>query len=256
MDTTTAHAVSAFSQLIWERGWVANHDGNITARLADGTLAATPTAVSKRLIGPADVIHLERDGAPIEGTGGGPGRPFSELVLHQIAYRVRDDARAVIHAHPPTATGFAMGSLEVDPTITPEAVVSLGDRIPLVPHFLPGDPRLLDALGQALVTYDAVCLRNHGVLTVGDDLEMAYLRMELVEHLAKMQLVARQTATVRDRLPRIEIDKLLAKRTKAGLGIEGRRQKGAAPLGLSQDGGAGDDLASLIASEVKAALRS
>lgn len=246
MDAATAHAVSVMSRLLWEKGWVANHDGNVTVRLADGTLAATPTAVSKRLIGPDDVIVLDSSGKLLAGNG----RPFSELVLHLVAYRVREDVGAVLHAHPPTASGFSMAHLDVDPTLTPEAVVSLGDRIPTVPHFLPGDPRLLDALADALLPCDAVVLRNHGVLTVGDDLEQAFLRMELVEHLAKMQLVARQTGTTRASLTRLEIDQLLAKRTKAGLGLEARRRRGVAPLP-----GGGDDLAALIAAEVKAALR-
>lgn len=143
-----------------------------------------------------------------------------------------------------------MSGLEVDPTITPEAVVSIGDRIPLVPHFLPGDARLLDAVGEALVAYDAIVLGSHGVLTVGDDLEQAFLRMELVEHLARMQLVSRQVGRTA-RLSRPEVERLLQKRTKAGLGLEGRRRRGAAPLA-----GEGDDLAALIAAEVKAALGS
>jgi len=239
-----ARAVSEYSRLVWDRGWVANHDGNLTVRCSDGSLLATPTAVSKRLVGPGDVLHLDAAGKLLSGTG----RPFSELVLHLAVYRARADARAVIHAHPPTAAGLSMAGVEVDPTVTPEAVVSLGERVPLVPHFLPGDPRLPDALGAALQAADVVVLRGHGVLAIGDDLEQAYLRTELVEHLARMELVARQAGRV-DRLPRGEVEQLLKKRAAAGLGPEGRRQRAAAPAA------GGDDLAALIAAEVKAALR-
>lgn len=242
-----ARAVSEYSRLLWDRGWVANHDGNVTARCEDGTLLATPTAVSKRLVGPGEVLHLDGAGKLLAGTG----KPFSELVLHLVAYRVRDDVRAVIHAHPPKAFGFSVAGVEVDPTLTPEAVVSIGDRIPLLPHFLPGDPRLPEAVGAALATCDAVTLRNHGVLTVGADLEQAFLRLELVEHLARVQLVAQQLGRV-DRLPRGEVEQLLRKRAAAGLGPEGRQRRGAA----APSGPAGEDLAALIAAEVKAALGS
>ena len=242
MDAAIARAVSDVSRLLWDRGWVANHDGNVSARLPDGTLAATPTAVSKRLVGPDDVLHLDRAGKLLAGRG----KPCSEMPLHLVAYRVREDARAVVHAHPATASGFTLCGVEVDPTVTPEAVVSLGDRIPLLPHFLPGDPRLLESLAGALATYDAVCLRNHGILTVGDDLEQAFLRLELVEHLARQQLVARQLGRI-DRLPRGEVEQLLRKRATAGLGPAGRSRPAAAA-------GSADDLAALIAAEVKAAL--
>jgi L-fuculose-phosphate aldolase len=246
-----APAVAEYSRLVWERGWVANHDGNLTVRRGDGSLLATPTAVSKRRIGAGDVLHLDAAGKLLDGTG----KPFSELVLHLAAYRARPDARAVIHAHPPTAAGLSMAGVEVDPTVTPEAVVSLGDRIPLVPHFLPGDPRLPDALGVALADADVVVLRGHGVLSLGDDLEQAYLRLELAEHLARMLLVARQAGRL-DRLPRGEVEQLLKKRAAAGLGREGRRQRAAAlPAGAGSGTGTGDDLATLIAAEVKAALR-
>ena len=230
------------SQLVWERGWVANHDGNLSVRLDGERLLATPTSFSKRLVEDADLIVLDRAGNVVEGRR----RAFSEIVLHLLAYRVRDDVRAVLHAHPPTATGFAVAGQSVDPTITPEAVVSLGDRIPLVPHALPGDRALLETFGQALLVHDAVLFEGHGALTVGVDLEQALLRMELVEHLARIELVSRQVGNPR-RLSRPEVETLLKKRTAAGLG----------PAARAKTAGQRDpeeDLATLIAAEVREAL--
>ncbi len=237
--------VARYSQLLWEKGWVANHDGNVTARLTDGNLLATATALSKRVITAREVLLLAPDGSVIEGEL----RPFSELVLHRVAYRVRDDARAILHAHPPYASGFAIAGEEIEPTVTPEAVVSLGDRIPCIAHRMPGDPALLEAFGAALVDYDAVLLDNHGVFTVGEDLEQAFLRMELVEHLAHMSLVSRQLGRIR-RIPRDHVEALLQKRAKAGLGPIGRAAKRGNPDKMNDLG----DLATLIASELKTAL--
>jgi len=170
------------------RGWVANHDGNLTARLGDDRFLATPTAVSKGAVGPEMLIVVDGSGAVVQGTRLG----FSELKLHLAAYRTRADVQCVVHAHPPTATGFAVAGQELGPPFMAEPIVSLGPRIPLVPFGLPGAPELNAALGDALADADVVMLQNHGVLAVGPDLETCVLRLELLEHLCKVALVARQ----------------------------------------------------------------
>lgn len=177
------------SQSVHGMGWVANHDGNLTCRYAEGQLLSTPTAVSKGAVTPEMLIVVsDQDGSVVQGTR----KAFSELKLHLAAYRARPDIGAVVHAHPPQATGFAVCHQELDPSIMAEAIVSIGPRIPLVPFGLPGqhhlDMELAEALGQA----DVVLLASHGVLAVGPDLETCLLRIELVEHLAKITLVARQ----------------------------------------------------------------
>lgn len=161
-------------------GWVANHDGNASARLDDGRVIATPTAVSKAEVTPESLVALSPEGAVIVGTR----KVFSEIALHRCAYGVREDVGAVLHAHPPYATAMAVAGVGLGPPFMAEPVVSLGREIPLVRHLLPGedDAELADALSRA----DAALLGNHGVLTVGPDLETCLLRMELVEHLAKI----------------------------------------------------------------------
>lgn len=181
--------VVSTSLALHARGWVANHDGNVTARLPDGQrFVSTPTAVSKGAVSGEMLIVVDEDGQVLQGTR----KAFSELKLHLAAYSCRPDVGAVLHAHPPTATGFAVSGVGLGEPFLAEPIVSIGAHIPTVPFGLPGDPELDAALEQALAGSDCVLLANHGVLTVGPDLETCLLRMELVEHVAKIALVARQ----------------------------------------------------------------
>ena len=119
---------------LYRKGWVANHDGNVTYRLDSDRYLSTPTAESKGVVSEEMLIVIDENGKVLSGTH----RPFSERVLHLAAYQARPDVKAVIHAHPPTATAFAVAGKGLDRPIIAEAVVSLGPRIPLVPYALPG----------------------------------------------------------------------------------------------------------------------
>src|SRR5690606_2448675 len=136
----------------------------------------------------------------VDGAGkvlSGGGRVFSEIGLHLAIYRARRDVNAVVHAHPPKATGLSVaGSRLLETPFLPEAIVSLGPSVPTVPFAPPGDAAAR-ALEPFLGAYDAVLLENHGVLAWGKDVEQAYLRLELVEHLARIALVAEQAGGVR-----------------------------------------------------------
>jgi L-fuculose-phosphate aldolase len=180
------YALVEYCRELHARGWVANHDGNITARLSEGQVLATPSAISKRKVERADLVVVDLAGRKLSGIQ----RPFSELALHLAAYRARPDAQAVIHAHPPVATGFAIAGRPVRPTLLAEATVSLGTEIPLVPYAAPAAVAASASLAEALRRAPALLLEQHGVLTFGSDLETAFLRLELVEHLAKIQQVA------------------------------------------------------------------
>lgn len=207
----------AVSRRLHERGWVANHDGNVTARLADGRLLATPTAYSKGDINRGCLIVLDEEGAMVSGKH----RPFSELNLHLFVYRARPDVQAVLHSHAPHATALAVAGIPVEPRMLAEPVVSLGQRIPLIPYAAPKSPESTLNLQPVVQEVDAVTLENHGVLTWGPDLETAFLRMELVEHLARIQLLAQAAGGVRT-VPEHDVPALLQARAKAGLGPEGR----------------------------------
>lgn len=208
-----------YSHRLHDRGWVANHDGNVTVRLAEERFLATPTSVSKADVNRQNLIVV--DGAGLVVSGG--GKPFSELALHLYIFRHRPDVMAIIHAHPTVATGFSVAGIELRTAMMPEPVVSLGAKVPLVPYAAPKTPEWTANLGPHLADADTLLLEHHGVFSFGPDLDTAFLRMELTEHLAKIQLAAHQAGMVRE-IPASHVDKLLAARTKAGIGQVARAQ--------------------------------
>ncbi|HZS37805.1 MAG TPA: class II aldolase/adducin family protein [Polyangia bacterium] len=201
-----------YAQRLHARGWVANHDGNLTFKLETGRYLSTPTATSKAAVRADSLLIVDESGARVSGRG----KPFSEIGLHLTVYRNRADVNAVVHAHPPTATGFAVAGVELSEPLLAEAVVSLGAGVPTVPFAAPG-PAACQALAPFVAAHDAVLLGGHGVLAWGPDVETAYLRLELVEHLARIALVARQLGGARP-LPSAVLPSLLDARAKAGLG--------------------------------------
>jgi L-fuculose-phosphate aldolase len=204
-------AVAETSQHLHAAGWVANHDGNVTAR--DGNrYIATPTATSKRLIAEKDLIEVDGKGAVI-----GSGKVFGEIGLHLTIYERRPDVGAVVHAHPPNATAIASSRQNpIERPFIAEALVSLGPVIPKVPYAQPGDAARA-ALAPWCELVDVVMLGNHGVIAWGKDCETALLRLELVEHLAKIAIAAMPLGGV-EPLPDSAIQPLLAARAKAGIG--------------------------------------
>ena len=185
--------VASCSRTVHQRGWVANHDGNISARLGGGRFVITPTAVSKGDVDPGWLVTVDANGQVLAGER----RPPSELAMHRAAWAARPDVGVVIHVHPPSATAFATAGAPLPHPFLAEAAVSLGPVIPVVPWFRPGDPQLEAALSAALAVADVVLLDRHGVLAVGGDVEQALLRVELVEHLAGIALRAAPIGGVR-----------------------------------------------------------
>ena len=198
--------VVAVSRRLHQNGWVANHDGNISVRLNGDRLLITPTAVSKRDVDDSMLIIVDRNGKVLEGRR----KPFSELSFHLAIYRARPEAEAVLHAHPPHATAFGLVGAELSPIAIPEMVVSLGPRVPCV-------ARDADAVEKAAREVDAMLVLGNGAFTLGADLNQALLRMELVEHYAKILSIARALGSVAG-LSEAEVGKLLEARKKAGLG--------------------------------------
>jgi L-fuculose-phosphate aldolase len=209
---------------------VANHDGNITARLDKNHVLATPTAFAKNEIQEDDLVVVDLwKGDVVRGKN----KVFSEISLHLEYYRVRSDVGAVVHAHPPCSSGFSIAGIEVETRLTPEAIVSLGDRIPLAPLVKPGSLASRQQVRTLGAVYDAIMLANHGSLACGVDVEQAYLRTELVEHLALMQQQAMVLGSVRLVQPELVIE-LMAKRRRAGLGPEARNAPAPSPQALSE----------------------
>lgn len=201
------------SRRLHANGWVANHDGNLSLKLNGHRLLITPTAVSKADVDESTLLIVDYQGKVLEGRK----KPFSELELHLCAYRARPEVECVLHAHPPHATAFGLTGQELSPISMPELVVSLGDRIPTLPRAMPKDAAGLERCFAACRDHDAMLLAGNGALTLGANLEQALLRMELVEHYAKILFVSRSLGQVAP-LEASEVAKLLEARKKAGLG--------------------------------------
>jgi L-fuculose-phosphate aldolase len=171
---------------MYTRGLVVACEGNLSARLDSERILVTPSAVCKGDLKPMDLLVTDLNGDVVSGSG----RPSSEIRMHTLYYRLRSDVQAVCHAHPPTATGFAAAGLALEEPVLPEVIVELG-RIPLAPYGTPGTQEICDGLEPLIELHDAILLENHGVVTCGATLRSAYHRMETVEHLARILVVAR-----------------------------------------------------------------
>lgn len=177
---------------LYERGLIAGPDGNVSARLDDDRILVTPAGVSKVDVGMADLVVVDPDGRVVSGTH----PASSEVQLHLRVYRRRSDVRAVVHAHPPTATAFAVAGEDLMAPVLPELILQMGG-VPLVPYVTPGSDALADQFESFLPHHDAFLMANHGATTLGPSLMIAHQRMESLEHAARILFMARQLGSVR-----------------------------------------------------------
>jgi L-fuculose-phosphate aldolase len=196
---------------LWERGYVASNDGNISVRLDGNRLVTTPKSVSKGFMTPDMMVITDLDGTKIAGERD----PSSELKMHLEVYRNRPDARAVVHAHPPTATGFAVAGIPLDRAVLAEVITTLGS-IPIAEYATPSTEELPAAVRKYVKAHDGLLLANHGALALAGDVMSAYYRMETIEHFAKISLVAR-TLGREQLLSRDEVERLQGLRGMYGI---------------------------------------
>ncbi len=197
-----------FGRLLHQRGYVAATDGNLSVRLDGEKLLLTPTGMSKGLMEADDLVLVDMNGRKLDG----PRECSSELAMHLLIYRLRPDVRGIVHAHPPTATGFAAAGLALDQALVSEVVLALGS-VPLARYGTPGTRELCDALEPLIPQHNAILMANHGVVTFGGDLTRAYLNMETVEHFAQIALVTHQLGRQRP-LSEAEVGKLVEARQR------------------------------------------
>lgn len=172
---------------MWQLGWVAANDGNVSVKMEDGTYWSRPRASASPLSPPIKLLRVDADMNVVEGPE--CYKPSSEIKMHMRCYEVRDDVGAVVHAHPPTATGFAVANKPLDEYSMIETVLTIGS-IPVTPYGTPSTYEVPDAITPYLPEHDVLLLQNHGALTVGCDLITAYYRMETLELYAKISLNA------------------------------------------------------------------
>jgi L-fuculose-phosphate aldolase len=222
-------AIVQYGRRLHDNRFVAATDGNLSVRLDEHRLLVTPTCMSKGMMRPADLVIVDMDGNRLAGKR----RVSSEIGMHLLIYRLRPDVHGIVHAHPPTATGFAASGLDLNRPLVCEVVVGLGS-IPLARYGTPGTPELADALEPLIPNHDAILMANHGVVTFGSSLENAYMKMETVEHFAKIALVTHLLGHAQP-LGEKEVEKLVAVRDRYNGGAK------PAPAKMSVEG---DDLRS------------
>jgi L-fuculose-phosphate aldolase len=186
VESTLRADIVEVGRRMYARGYTASNDGNISVRLGADRLLMTPKSVCKGFMTPDMMCITDLDGKKLQGDRD----PSSEMLMHLEVYRQRPDAQAVVHAHPPTATGFAVAGIPLDRAVLAEVLTTLGS-IPIAEYATPSTRELPEAVRKYIKAHDGMLLANHGALTVGGDLYAAYYKMETIEHFAKISLVAR-----------------------------------------------------------------
>jgi L-fuculose-phosphate aldolase len=242
-----AEAILHVGKRMYERGFVAANDGNVSVRLSEDRLLTTPSGMSKGFM--TRVAGEKVSGKRV---------PTSEVKMHIRAYELRDDVQAVVHAHPPYATAFSVVAVPLAGCILPEVIVSIGS-VPLTQYATPSTEEVPKSIEDVVRRYDAFLLRNHGVMTVGADVLGAYHKLETVEHFAKITFIARHLGRINP-LGDEEVQKLMEVRDKLGIrGPDPACQECGACEPIAGAGGAGgvDDanLQKLIVEEVLKALK-
>jgi L-fuculose-phosphate aldolase len=196
---------------MYERGFVASNDGNISARLDERRLITTPKSVSKGFMTPDMMVIVDYEGRKLAGDRD----PSSELPMHIEIYRNRPDAHAVVHAHPPTATGFAVAGIPLTRAVLAEVITTLGS-IPIAAYGTPSTAELPEAVRKYIKAHDGMLLANHGAVTCGPNVMAAYYKMETIEHFARISLVAR-TLGGENLISREEVERLQGLRGMYGI---------------------------------------
>src|SRR6266478_5057878 len=228
MSTERQHRrdIVSFGRALHERGYVAAMDGNLSVRLAENRILATPTAMCKGVMRPSDLVIVDMQGRRL----GGKRDVSSEIAMHLLIYRLRPDIHGIVHAHPPTATGFAAAGLALNQPLVCEVVIGLGS-IPLAKYGTPGTPELTAALEPLIPQFDAILMSNHGVVTYADTLHHAYMKMETVEHFSQIALVTHLLGRQQP-LGHEELEKLMLARSK----YQGSKSAAPLPLAVGCDG--------------------
>jgi len=235
-------------QRVEAKGLVAATDGNVSARLPNGNIIATPTAINKGFVRAGDIVELDPNGLRV----GGKKNPSTEIDMHLFIYESRPDVRAVVHCHPVYATAFATARIPLSECLFPEVIVGMG-AVPLAPYATPSTKEVRDSIAPFVGSADAILLANHGAVTYGTDLWDAYFKMEKLEHAARVQYLARTLGGEKP-LTAEEVAKL---RTISGpsYGKDFSRKPTCEPAGEAGEPEFTDEQVASIVEEVKRRLR-
>lgn len=217
MDEQTARRqIVQVGRLLYDRSYVVSSDGNVSVRLDDGRIVATPTMTCKGRMTEDSLAVTDLNGKALSDR-----RASSELAMHLLIYRERPDVKAVCHAHPPHGTAFAVAGLAIDQPILSEVILTLG-CVPLASYGTPSTDELSDAMQPLIKHHNALLMANHGAVAYGSDLWQAFDRLETLEHTAKIAILSRALGGSKN-LPSDAIEKLINVREAAGYLGEGAR---------------------------------
>jgi len=208
MEDELRRNLVTFGKWLYRLGFTPGTSGNLSVRLGPERILATPTGCSKYLLRPADMVIVDLHGQQLAGTR----KVTSEIGMHVAVYRMRPEVNAVVHAHPPTATGFACAGRALDEPLCSEAIMTLGS-VPLAPYATTGSDELAMSLSSLIPGHSAILMANHGAVTYSENLLDAFLKMETVEHFANICLVAHQLGSARP-LKEQAIHQLLEAKTR------------------------------------------
>ena len=188
--------------------FIAGTDGNISVKLSDNKILITPSGFRKGELESDDLVIIDFKGNILEGKN----RPSSEFLMHTYIYQNRPDISACVHSHPPYATSFAIAGEELPDNILPEVVLFVG-KIQLTDYAPPGTDSVPKSLSGFVNNCEAFLLKNHGLLTIGANLDVAYNRHETVEHYAKILTLAKNHGNI-NRIPDDDYERLISLRIK------------------------------------------
>lgn len=215
-DFEAKKAIIEIGKRIYQKGFVASNDGNITIKVGPDAIWSTPTGVSKGYMTEDMLVKLDLSGKVLRGSR----KPSSEVKMHLRVYNENPEVMAVTHAHPPVATSFAIAGLPLDRAILPEAVVNLGS-VPIAPYATPGTQEVPDSIAPYCRSHNAVLLANHGALTWGRDAFEAYYRLESLEYYATVLMYTGNIIGKANELSCNQVSRLVEIREKLGISSGG-----------------------------------
>lgn len=212
-DTEAKRQLVETGRWMYEKNYVVSNDGNLSVRVREDEVWATPTGVSKGSMREEDMVLLRLDGTVLEQ---GALAPSSEIKMHLRIYQENPETMGICHAHPMMSTSFAVAGIALNEPIYPEAMVNLGS-VPCVRYATPGSQGVPDSVAPYARTHCAVLLANHGTVTWGRSLTEAWHRLEAVEHYAQITFNTRYVMGSAMRLSREQIGEIAKIRETLGI---------------------------------------
>jgi len=212
-ETRLRQALCRIGALCYQKGYIVGADGNLSARMRDGSVLVTPAGAMKGFLEPHHLAHVDLEGRVLDG---GP-RASTEVAIHLVSYRERADVEAVVHTHPPHAVALSIAGVDMQLPVIPEVIVTIGGT-PTTAYATPGTEELPDSIRAIVRCSDTLIMKNHGAVTLGSNLMDAFKKLDMVEHTAKILWLAHVLKGSVDPLPAEAVAKLLA--TRRALGIQ------------------------------------